>query len=165
MLLWPARQRQTCREHRPSPRAARGAIAPDRGHQGRHHRYQPAATTKASLPLLRRPHDHHRDLPTRLLAASPSDRDSAHHQDRHFMRSFTRLPARTVIHRSCWSSISYGSARPTAVLAPRLNHPFSLLDALAPIPGGHLVHSNRHRQQTLSVGTLHHTSPAALKSP
>ena len=56
-------------EHRACPRAARAAIAPDRGHQGRQHQCQRTANTKASLPMLRRPHDHHRDLQTRLLAA------------------------------------------------------------------------------------------------
>ena len=41
--------------------------------------------TKASLPLLRRPHDHHRDLPARLLAALPPDGTRARNQDRHLM--------------------------------------------------------------------------------
>ena len=61
-LLRPARQRQPCRQHRASPRTARGANTPDRGHQGRQHRGHRTANTRASLPLLRRPHDHHRDL-------------------------------------------------------------------------------------------------------
>jgi hypothetical protein len=46
-----------------------------------------AAGVPAPMPMLRRPHDHHRDLRARLNAAHPSIEPD---QDRHIMTPFTR---------------------------------------------------------------------------
>ena len=39
----------------------------------------------ASMPVLRRPHDHHRDLRARLRAEAPAHAGSGNNQDRHLM--------------------------------------------------------------------------------
>src|SRR6516225_7514914 len=96
--------------------------------------------------MLRRPHDHHRDLPTRLLTALPSGGTSPHHQDRHFMRRLTLRPPRTVVRCSCWSSTGYASARPSDVPAPQLPHLSSLLDLRAP------QYSTRSAQIPIATG-------------
>ena len=92
------------------------------------------------------PHDHHRDLSARLLAAVPSDRIRDRNPDRHLMIPFTHLPARIVVRRGKRSSTGYGGARPSAALAPQLTHP--LLDILEPLnhykaPAGALQHPSR----------------------
>ena len=59
-LLWPARQRQPRREHRPRPRAAHAANHSRRCHQGnRPQCCRAQAANDKSLPLLRRPHGNH----------------------------------------------------------------------------------------------------------
>jgi hypothetical protein len=71
---------------------------------------------------------------------SPRYRTSARHQDRHLMSPFALSPAKSLIHCGRRPSTSDASARASAALAPQLTHPFSLLDALAPITGNQLVH-------------------------
>src|SRR6516162_7643366 len=115
--------------------------------------------------MLRRPHDHHRDLPTRLLTALPSGGTSPHHQDRHFMRRLTLRPPRTVVRCSCWSSTGYASARPSDVPAPQLPHLSSLLDLRAPQQDRQIVHFSGRHQRMLSVSSLGNTPLAALKAP
>jgi len=39
----------------------------------------------AAMPMLRQPHDHHRDFRTRLRAEAPAHAASASNQDRHVM--------------------------------------------------------------------------------
>jgi GAF domain-containing protein len=80
------RQRLPCRQH--CTRAQSARCADTKGSrscsQRRHHR---AADPLASMSVLRRPHDHHRDLRTRLstsLSANTSNRD----QDRYVMITF-----------------------------------------------------------------------------
>src|SRR5262249_55301247 len=57
---------------------------------------EPATPPPASLPMLRRPHDHHRALHARLLAAHPSDN---HDQHRHVM--MTVATSRCTNDHSC----------------------------------------------------------------
>ena len=83
-LLRLARQRRPCRQHRARPPDAGRAIAPDRCHQENRHQARRANNTGASMPLLRRPHDHHRDLRARLPAQIPPATTGAN-QDRHIM--------------------------------------------------------------------------------
>ena len=47
------------------------------------------ADTAASMPVLRRPHDHHRDLRARLRAEAPAHTGSGGDQDRHLMMPST----------------------------------------------------------------------------
>ena len=68
--LWAARQRQPSRKHRARARAARRAVPPKRTRDAQSSdRRTPRAA--ASMPVLRRPHDHHRDLRARLRAQAP----------------------------------------------------------------------------------------------
>jgi hypothetical protein len=55
----------------------------------------------ASLSMLRRMHDHHRDLRTRLNAASSANRSNHRHQDRHIMTTTTvpQRPSDNLIQR------------------------------------------------------------------
>src|SRR5712672_593420 len=72
-------------------RLARSLTHPDRRHQGCPHKgfdkrsVRRAESARASLPLLRRPHAHHRDLLARATAEAPPDPASAEDQDRHLM--------------------------------------------------------------------------------
>jgi hypothetical protein len=59
--LWPARHRRPSRKHCPRARAARRAVPPKRTRDARSSdRRAPRAA--ASMPVLRRPHDRHRDF-------------------------------------------------------------------------------------------------------
>src|SRR6266849_2699801 len=72
-------------------------------------------TTTASLPLLRRPHDHHRDLLARTTAKAPPHTGSTSNQDRHLM-----MPAPSIRHRIDHlhsGSLSPASA-PACIVAP-----------------------------------------------
>ena len=71
------------RQHRTSTRAARCAEAPERCPRRRHPRA--TADARASLSLLRWPHDHHRDLRARLLATLSASGADRRDQDRHLM--------------------------------------------------------------------------------
>jgi hypothetical protein len=66
------------RQHRACPRTARWAKAAKRTCRCRCYRSQ-----RAGMSMLRRPHDHHRDLPARRDAAPSANRSND--QDRHFM--------------------------------------------------------------------------------
>jgi Putative transposase len=72
------------RQHRPSaPSARRASTAQRRRYQLRRNRRAQAAL--APVPVLRRPHDRHRDVPARRLAALPSRDFHCSDQDRHIM--------------------------------------------------------------------------------
>jgi len=71
--LRPVRQRQSRREHRQGARAAPRAAPFERSRDGEG---RSALRIAASLPLLRRPHAHHRHLRTRPRAQLPSERDA-----------------------------------------------------------------------------------------
>lgn len=81
------------------------------------------------------------------------------------MSPFTLSPDRSIVPPICWTSTSYGSARPSAALAPQITPPFSSLDVLAPLPDGQPVHFNVRLLQTPPVGPLHNIPSATLKSP
>ena len=68
------------------PRFARRAISPKTTRDTRgHSRSRPAPHVVASMSLLRRPNDHHRDLRARLPAKKPPHTGSASDQDRYLM--------------------------------------------------------------------------------
>jgi len=83
-------------------RLARSVTHPDRRHQGCPHKgfdkrsVRRAESARASLPLLRRPHAHHRDLLARATAEAPPDPASAEDQDRHLMT--TSEPKRSPVY-------------------------------------------------------------------
>jgi hypothetical protein len=73
------------RQHRPSARTARraGGTIRDRRHQRR--RGQRARAARAPVSVLRRSHDHHRDIRARRLAALSAGGIRRRDQDRHVM--------------------------------------------------------------------------------
>ena len=64
--LWPARQRHARRQHRPRAPPARRAGGTARGRGCQLRRGQRAQAALAPVSVLRRSHDHHRDVPARL---------------------------------------------------------------------------------------------------
>src|SRR6266404_670236 len=115
-LLRPADQPNPRQEYCTHPWAARSSTHPDRGHQGRQHKgfdkrsVRRAESARASLPLLRRPHAHHRDLLARATAEAPPDPASAEDQDRHLMTT-SEPPPRKAVRPSTRSSAGYSGAR------------------------------------------------------
>ena len=81
--LWAARQRRPRRQHRTRSRAARDAAEAARGRRARTTRR--AIRAAASMPVLRRPHDHRRDLRARMPAETPAHTGSRGDQGRHLM--------------------------------------------------------------------------------
>jgi hypothetical protein len=79
-----ARQRQPGRKHRARARTARRAVSP-KTIRDAHGRSRRAPRSAASMPVLRRPHDRHRDLRTRLRAEAQAYAGSGGDQDRHLM--------------------------------------------------------------------------------
>ena len=84
-LLRPARHRRPRRQHRTRARDARSALDRDRRHQGRQRQARRAKITRACLPVLRRSHAHHRDLPAGTTAQAPPDARPAGDRNRHLM--------------------------------------------------------------------------------
>jgi hypothetical protein len=75
-----------------------------------------AATTKlddpkAPEPLLRRPHDHHRDLRAWLPAKTPAHTGSGRHQDRHLMMPLPPSNVRYHTRDSRWRAAGRDQAR------------------------------------------------------
>jgi hypothetical protein len=88
------------------PRAARSAAPPDRRHQGRHHKARRAETARASLPMLRLPHAHYRDLLAGATTQAPfKPRMTASILGRERRRSDRQLPW----VRDNWSSLRESS--------------------------------------------------------
>src|SRR5258706_197038 len=81
------RQRHARRQHRPSALLARRAGGTARGRRYQLRRGQRAQAALAPVSVLRRSHDHHRDVPARLLAALPSRAIHRRDQNRHIMIS------------------------------------------------------------------------------
>ena len=61
--------------------------------------------------LLRRPHDHHRDLRARLSAETPTHTSSGSDQDRHIMRPSLPIDHRYDTRNSCWLAARHAQAR------------------------------------------------------
>ena len=133
-LLRPADQPNPRQQHRAYPRLARGAAPPDRRHQGCHHKgfdkrsARTAESARASLPLLRRPHAHHRDLPAGATAqcfekpSAPLHPASTSDQDRHLMMTISEPPPRKAVRPSGRSSARHGSARSNAAFTTQQPH-------------------------------------------
>jgi len=114
------RQRLPRRQHRQSARAAQRAYLPNTIRRCKC-KYRCAACTRASLPMLRRPHDHHRDIRARRNPALPSERANASDQDRHVMIASLpspRLDIGSFRHRRV---PAHASARVDTTLALQIN--------------------------------------------
>jgi hypothetical protein len=107
LLTSPTRAQQ----HRAYPRAARSAAPPDQRHQGCHLKGRRAETARASPPMLRQPHAHHRDLLARARAQAPPDPTSSEDPDRHLMMTISEPSPRKAVPLSARSSAGHGSAR------------------------------------------------------
>jgi hypothetical protein len=89
--LWAARQRQPSRKHCARSPTARDAAETARHRQGR--RAARAVRAGASMPVLWRPHAHHRDLCARLRAAASAFSGAARAPDRYVMIEIALSPA------------------------------------------------------------------------
>jgi len=69
------------------------------------------------MPLLRRPHAHHREVRARLTPALPSINANRRHQDRHLMTTIAASPLSSTALLSRWSSTGHEYAQ--------LNMPFT----------------------------------------
>ena len=144
-LLWPARQQQACRQRRARPRTAHRPHTSDRCHQTSQYQHQRGANSKASLPLLRRPHDHHRNFSTRQLAQVSqvpvsAGNTSDHH--RHLMILFTLMQSESILLRACWPSTASDGARPNAELASQITHSFLLARVISRAPNRSPLHAH-----------------------
>ena len=101
-------QRQSRRQHRTRPRTARHAIPPETARNVRGHSRRRTARAAASMPVLRRPHDGHRDLRARLRAEAPPHTGSGGAQDRHLMMPSLPIDDRHPARQSC--RLSTGSS-------------------------------------------------------
>ena len=88
--LRPVRQRRASRKHRPRPPTARRASLARSTCQHPNCRCRRTANIITPMPLLRRPHDHHRDLRARLNAAISPDHAGVCDRHRHIMIPRTR---------------------------------------------------------------------------
>jgi len=66
------------------------------------------------MPLLWRPHDHHRDLRAWWCAAISTDRADDRDQDRHLITTIVTAPHQIAVHPCRWSSTGHDGARPNA---------------------------------------------------
>ncbi len=116
--------------------------------------------------MLRRPHDHHRDLRARRLAAPPSDGTHGRDQDRHLVTTTPGPRRRKAARLLSWFSTGHHHARtdmPSMPLLPRQSSPD---DPAMPLECGSLVPANlvdrRHRpRRPLSVYRSVTVTPAA----
>src|SRR5215472_9578606 len=121
-LLRPADQPNTGQQHCAYPHLARSTAPPDRRHQGRHHKARRAETARASLPMLRQPHAHHRDLLPGATAQAPPDATSGEDPDRHLMITFSESSPRKAVPLSARSSAGHGSARSDGAFTTQQPH-------------------------------------------
>jgi hypothetical protein len=162
--LWPVRQHFPRQQRRASTRAARRAEAPEQGGRCRLYRDRRTPHALASVPLLRRPHDHHRDLQPRQLARISPAVD-ARHQDRHIMTT-TPEPQRPKAARLLrWFSTGHAVARQNTASALPLSRRFSPIDPAVPLESGPILPLNLRSRRKQSC-CPHSASPSAsLKSP
>jgi hypothetical protein len=143
---------------------ARGTAPPAQTRPARPRRCQRAEDALPPMSLLRRPHDHHRDVRAGINAAIPSDRPNGCDQDRHVMTktSEPRQNAARLVRRF---STGYGAAHPNTEPAPPQSHRSSSRGDVKDrktalyIPRNAVEHPTRPR-------SLHKdASPPAVKSP
>jgi hypothetical protein len=116
LLAAPARPKET-----ETPEAAIGAIR----------------RAAAAMPVLRRPHDRHRDFRARMRAQAPAHAASSSNQDRHLMMPSSAIDARPDTRSSCRLSAGSDQARITTSDSPALP---------PPIPSRHAQNVRSHRR-------------------
>jgi len=104
------RQPQARREHRAGASAAQCARATNPGPRSRCRRS--TASARASLSVLRQPHDHHRDLPARRYTSISPYNTHSPHLDRHVMNAISTSRPRNA-HSVRRRSTGHGGHRPS----------------------------------------------------
>jgi hypothetical protein len=155
------RQRHSGKYHCASPRTARRADPKRPDHRQRRRR-----SANPSLPALRRPHDHHRDLRARLLAALPSYSSNDPDQDRYLMITL----AITALQGCC----SHALAVPRAATTMFDRHNIQTAGQFA-IQSSQPNAANASKSTDIGANFPHHpcrslsrhrnTQPGAVKSP
>ena len=109
------------------------------------YRFNPFDITKVwpCCAMLRRPHDHHRDLRAGLPAALQTIDHNRSHQDRHLKTAIAELPQQSAVLRVPAST----NRRPTPRLPP-------ITTIFLPVNGTAI--QGLHRMRTSDVDTLHH---------
>jgi hypothetical protein len=106
-----------------------------------------SAAARAPLPLLRRPHDHHRDLRGRLPATSSANRASRNNQDRYLMSVDA---SHTTARFPRWSSTGNAAARPDASPALHLSSRGALKPSLSTAHSNPISRSSTHNYKILA---------------
>jgi hypothetical protein len=153
------RQRQSRRDDRA------GARAPGAGRACGRDRSVDRTAARPPLPLLRRPHDHHRDLRGRLPAAPSSEPASCRNQNRHVMSTTTASNTRSADPVSRWPLPGHASARPNRSPA---SLPVSRSSPKAIIMGAQANPTRPTNKRNHPIATLQNLAPAliaAIKSP
>src|SRR5262249_27727200 len=120
----------------------------------------PRSQRPATLPTLRRPHDHHRDLRAWLNASVSAESSDGSNQDRHLMTTPV-LRSRKVVRSLSWFSTGGDGARSNIQPStPNAQQPSSLHP-----PGPSLPTPMAVRQCAPSARIHSGASSAAIKSP
>src|SRR5229473_1275134 len=122
------------------------------------------ANTAASLPLLRWPHDHHRDFRTRLSTAASADSSDDHNQDRHLM-TMPELPRRKAARVFRRFLTGHDGARRKSAFTPVLAYQSATVDPAEPCKRGSLVPAKLRNHYHRSLPPRATSLSAALKSP
>jgi len=101
-----------------------------------------SADPLASLPVLRRPHDHHRDLRAWTRAAISTDRSDCRDQDRHLMTSAPKPPHWKAARPRSWISTGHDGARRDIASPPVLARQSSFVDPARLLAGASPAHGN-----------------------
>ena len=157
-----ARQWQPRRQHRAGARAARRAVPPKRTRDARSSdRRTPHAA--ASMPLLRRPHVHHRDLRARQRAEAPTHARAGRDQDRHLMMPSPPIDDRTDARHSGRLSPGSTPARIALPDSPAIARPILSRNARP------LVHTDAHpracQKPIIATAPLHFPNPSPRQIP
>jgi hypothetical protein len=113
------------------------------------------------MSVLRRAHDHHRDLRARLLT-TPSSHSA--NRDRQLMMSSTRLQRRKAARLRCWFFAGHSDARSETQLGPQLNRASSFKAGQSD-RGDPLIQRNDVEQCAQSCRHTADESYTARKSP
>src|SRR5262249_8599792 len=76
-----------------------------------------------AVPVLRWPHDHHRDLRARLRAKAPPHTYGTSNQDRHLLMLSPSFHKRSDARLSCWLLVGSAHARLAPLASPAIAPP------------------------------------------
>ena len=100
--LWIVRQRPSRRQHRAGARVARRSVPAETARNVRDRCRRRTPRVAASMSLLRRPHDHHRDLRARLPAQTPPGVRCSSDRDQHLMMPLPPIEQPSDARHSGW---------------------------------------------------------------